>query len=93
VITTDQPPMNEVAGEAATLIPPAPKEPAAQAFWARQAARMVQEVLHRPAAVRQLARERGIQQARRFHRSHWLDQLESHYQRALALQERRPCVS
>lgn len=87
VLTTDRPPMTEVAGDAATLIPPFPVQGRDQDGWADQAARRVQSVLQRSAAERQRARERGLLQAGRFQHSHWLDQLEAHYLRALELQE------
>jgi glycosyltransferase involved in cell wall biosynthesis len=87
VISTDRAPMSEVAGEAATLLPPCPVETADQEIWAHQGALRVLEVLQRPPTERQHAREQGLLQARRFHYSVWLDQLEVHYQRALAMQE------
>jgi glycosyltransferase involved in cell wall biosynthesis len=87
VITTDRAPMCEVGGDGVTLIPPCPVQPAAQRAWARKAARLVQVVLQRTPAEQQLARRRGLRQASRFGYDEWLDQLEAHYQRALALQE------
>jgi glycosyltransferase involved in cell wall biosynthesis len=86
VITTARAPMSEVGGEAATLIPPCPVQPDAQLAWAQAAARCVDAVLQRPSTERQQARDQGLLQASRFDHSHWLDQLEGHYQRALALQ-------
>ncbi|MCT0200794.1 glycosyltransferase family 4 protein [Synechococcus sp. CS-1325] len=87
VITTDCPPMSEVAGDAATLIPPYPTQPDAQEAWAVDASWRVQAVLQRTPAERQRARQLGLLQASRFSHSHWLDQLEDLYQRALYLQE------
>lgn len=85
VITTNRAPMSEIAADAATLLPPCPAQPEALAVWAQQAARSVQAVMQRPAAERQQARQKGLLQASRFDHGRWLDQLELHYQRALAL--------
>jgi len=89
VITTNKPPMTEVGGEAVTTIPPAPSSPEAWEAWAQEAAQQVQQVLSRSAAEQEQMRELGFAQARRFQPEPWLDQLECHYQQALALQEQR----
>jgi glycosyltransferase involved in cell wall biosynthesis len=92
VITTDRPPMTEVGGEAVTTIPPAPPPPEPLEDWAREAAQQVQQVLTRSTAEQERIRQLGFAQARRFQLEPWLDQLESHYQQALALQESRACA-
>lgn len=89
VITTDLPPMTEVGGEAVTTIPPAPPPPEPLGAWARQAAQRVKQVLSRSLSEQEKMRQVGFAQARRFQLDPWLDQLESHYQQALALQESR----
>jgi glycosyltransferase involved in cell wall biosynthesis len=89
VVTTDLPPMTEVGGEAVSTIPPAPAPPAPLVIWAREAAQQLQHVLHRNATEQHRMRQLGFAQTRRFQLDSWLDQLESHYQLALALQERR----
>lgn len=89
VITTDRAPMNEVGGNAATYISPAPSPPESLDPWARQAAHQIQPLLAMSSAERERIRELGFAQARRFELSVWVDQLEAHYQRALALQEKR----
>lgn len=89
VITTDRPPMTEVGGDAVTTIPPAPPPPEPLDAWAREAALQVREVLARSAAQKEQSRQLGFAQARRFELDTWLDQLESHYEKALALQESR----
>jgi glycosyltransferase involved in cell wall biosynthesis len=87
VVTTNRPPMTEVGGLAVTTIPPAPPPPEPLEGWAREAAQLVQRVLSRSAADQEQMRQLGFAQARCFQLEPWLDQLESHYQQALALQE------
>ena len=87
VITTDRPPMTEVGGEAVTTIPPAPPPPEPLEAWARKSALQVQQMLTCSAAELERMRQLGFAQAKRFQQEPWLDQLESHYQQALALQE------
>jgi glycosyltransferase involved in cell wall biosynthesis len=89
VVTTDRPPMTEVGGEAVTTIPPAPPPPALLDTWAREVAQQLQHVLTRSAIEQDRMRQLGFAQASRFQLETWLDQLESYYQQALALQERR----
>ncbi len=88
VITTDRPPMTEVGGNAVITIPTAPPPPEPLDAWAREAAQKVKLVLTRSTAEQERIRELGYAQARRFQLEPWLDQLEFHYQQALALQER-----
>ncbi len=88
VVTTDRPPMAEVGGDAVTFIPPCPLDPSAQFDWARDAAQRVLAVLQRSPAQKHEAKERGFRQAKRFDQAQWVEQLEAHYQRALALQEK-----
>jgi len=87
VVTTDQPPMTEVGGEAVTTIPPAPPPPQPLEAWARQGAQQLIKVLTRSPAEQDRIRELGFAQVRQFELELWLDQLESHYLKALALQE------
>jgi|694.fasta_scaffold12338_12 glycosyltransferase involved in cell wall biosynthesis len=93
VITTNRPPMTEVGGQAVTTIPPAPPPPEALDAWAWEAAQQVKLVLTRNPAEQERFRELGFAQARRFQLELWLDQLESYYQQALALQENRACAA
>jgi glycosyltransferase involved in cell wall biosynthesis len=86
VITTDRPPMSEIAADVATLLPPYAASPESHPLWARHAARSVQAVLQRSSTEREHARRKGLLQASRFAYAQWLDQLELHYRRALALQ-------
>ncbi|QPN59121.1 glycosyltransferase [Synechococcus sp. CBW1002] len=87
VITTDRVPMREVGGDAVNLIRPCPSQASELRAWAQEAAQHVLAVLQRSPAEQQRAREQGLRQAKRFDHGQWLDQLEAHYQRALALQE------
>jgi glycosyltransferase involved in cell wall biosynthesis len=87
VITTNRPPMTEVGGEAVTTIPPAPPPPEPLEAWARQGAQQLIKVLTRSPAEQDRIRELGFAQVRQFELEPWLDQLESHYLNALALQE------
>jgi glycosyltransferase involved in cell wall biosynthesis len=93
VITTNRPPMTEVGGEAVTTIPPAPPPPEPLEAWARQGAQQVKMVLTRSPAEQERIRELGFAQARRFGLEPWLDQLESQYLKALALQESARCAT
>jgi glycosyltransferase involved in cell wall biosynthesis len=93
VITTNRPPMTEVGGEAVTTIPPAPPPPEPLEAWARRGAQQVKKVLTRSPAEQERIRELGFAQARRFGLEPWIDQLESHYLKALALQESARCAA
>lgn len=91
VITTDRAPMTEVGGEAAEYIPAAPAPPEPLDGWALKAAHQVANLLTRHPVEQNRIRKIGLAQARRFPDSAaWLDQLEAHYQRALALQAALP---
>lgn len=87
VITTNRAPMIEVGGEAVTTIPPAPPPPEPLDTWAWEAAQQVQTVLTRSVGEQERMRQVGFAQARRFQLEPWFDQLETHYQQVLALQE------
>lgn len=87
VVTTGVAPMTEVGGAAATYIPPAPPPPALLDDWAAEAALVLQQVLQRKPSEQSQARQLGLAQAARFNSEGWLEQLEAHYQHALALQE------
>ena len=89
VVTTDAAPMTEVGGQAASYVPLYPLNPQAQVDWARIAAQQVQAVLQRSPAEQLAVRQQGFDQAHCFQYKRWLDQLEVHYQRALAVQEGR----
>ena len=86
VITTNLPPMTEVGGDALATIPPSPPPPEPLDAWALQAAQVVNQLLNRSPAEQERIRQLGFTQVSRFQLESWLDQLESYYQQALALQ-------
>ena len=92
VITTGCPPMTEVGGECACYIPPAPKEPIAQASWALHSAEQVAAVLARSPEEQQALRSQGIAWAQSFNQAEWLNQLEAHYSLVLTHQGKQPCA-
>ncbi len=87
VLTTSRAPMTEVGGIAATYISPAPPPPAPLEPWAEEAAQVLLQMLQRTPAEQAQVRQLGQAQARRFQSESWLQQLEAHYENALALQE------
>ena len=86
MITTNLPPMTEVGGDALATIPPSPPPPEPLDAWALQAAQVVNQLLNRSPAEQERIRQLGFTQVSRFQLESWLDQLESYYQQALALQ-------
>lgn len=86
VFTTDRAPMSEVGGKAAVYLPPCPPEPELFTAWANQCAELVAENLEIDEAEAMARRQHGMTWAHAFDQQHWLDQLERHYHRALALQ-------
>jgi glycosyltransferase involved in cell wall biosynthesis len=93
VVTTDRAPMTEVGGDSVTYIPPAPSPHEPLDNWALQASYLVLMLLARSPAERERSRRFGYEHVQRFGLSLWLDQLEAHYQRALALQETSQCAN
>jgi glycosyltransferase involved in cell wall biosynthesis len=86
VFTTDRAPMSEVGGSAAVYLPPCPPEPELFTAWADQSAELVAENLEIDEAEAMACRQLRMAWAHTFDQQHWLDQLERHYHRALALQ-------
>lgn len=86
VFTTDRAPMSEVGGKAAVYLPPCPPEPGLFTAWADQSAEMVAENLEIDEVEAMARRQLGMAWAHTFDQQLWLDQLERHYHRALALQ-------
>jgi glycosyltransferase involved in cell wall biosynthesis len=80
VITTNQAPMTEVAGSAGFLIPRRPRNAAAIAAWAMEAAATLEEVVTLPAEKRRLVVDAGLVNATRFHPAAALDRIEEIYQ-------------
>jgi glycosyltransferase involved in cell wall biosynthesis len=79
VLTTNEAPMTEVAGDAGFL---APRRPAAEekvAAWADETAQILQQILSLPPSDRSRAVEAGILNAKRFEPKKLLDQIEKIY--------------
>jgi glycosyltransferase involved in cell wall biosynthesis len=84
VITTNEAPMTEVAGEAGYLIPRCPSDAAQVGAWAQAAAQVVAQVVQLSAAERHAVVERGLQNAKRFNTDDALDKIEEIYSQILA---------
>ena len=78
VITTDAPPMTEVAGNAAFLIPVMPENDTNNT-WAMQAANKLDSVLNLSAIEYELALKKGLENAKRFETEVALDAIERIY--------------
>lgn len=83
VITTDEAPMTEVAGDAAYFISRKPSEDAAQAAWAFEGARMVEKVLNLSTEEREKIVQNGLANAKRFDSVVALDRIEAIYKQIL----------
>jgi glycosyltransferase involved in cell wall biosynthesis len=76
VLSTDRPPLTEVAGKAAVYLPPCPPGGEARQAWIQQAATATAGVLRRDPRERSRWRQLGLEQVARFNRQSWLDELE-----------------
>ncbi|WP_281163509.1 glycosyltransferase family 4 protein [Pontibacter roseus] len=81
VITTDEAPMTEVAGEAGFLIPRRPESQQAISVWSLEAAKVVDQILSLPAEEREKIILLGLVNAQRFSTEQHLNQVEKIYQR------------
>ncbi|MEP6583361.1 MAG: glycosyltransferase [Ginsengibacter sp.] len=79
VITTNQPPMTEVAGDAGFLISRRPNNEEAAMKWAHDSAEVVEYILCLSSDEREAARHRGILNAKRFDADYALDKIEKIY--------------
>jgi glycosyltransferase involved in cell wall biosynthesis len=84
VITTNEAPMTEVAGQAGYLIPRRPSATAQIAAWAQAAAPVVEQVVQLSAAERQAVIESGLQNAKRFNTDDALNKIEKIYSEIVA---------
>lgn len=84
VMTTDEAPMTEVAGDAAFLIPRRPRGADGVKAWASNAADQLAKVLTLTEDERKAAIARGIANANRFDSTTALDQIEKIYARLAA---------
>lgn len=78
VITTNEAPMTEVAGDAAILIPPRPFNEKA-IDWAKQAAVLVEKTITQSQAKQEIAIQKGLLNAQRFNMESSLDEVENIY--------------
>lgn len=83
VITTGEPPMTEVAGDAGFLIPRRPMDPLQAQQWALNAASVVNKIVTLLPADRKMVVDAGINNAKKFDTQHSLDQIERIYVRIL----------
>lgn len=84
VITTNEPPMTEVAGDAASLIPKRPEKHSDITDWATRAARVVNSIMVMPAPEREGIVARGMMNSKRFNTNFALDKIEAIYQNILS---------
>lgn len=78
VITTDEPPMNEVAADAALLIPR--KTDANIDKWISAGVSAIDEIINLPGQQRQQAVEKGLLNAQRFNTQKAIDAIEEIYE-------------
>lgn len=83
VITTDEKPMTEVAGEAGFFIPKRPTDAALAGEWAKQAAAKVENVVNLSESERNAVVAAGVNNSKRFDTQNALDQIEKIYLRIL----------
>ena len=84
VITTQAAPMTEVGSDAAFYVPPRPPDSQQTKKWAREAADVIDHVLHLNASEHQEVVQQGIANAQRFDLEKTLDRLEEIYQGVLS---------
>jgi len=83
VITTGEPPMTEVSGNAGFLIKRRPADPLHAAEWAREAAAVLDKIITLSPSDRMAVVEAGIRNSKRFDTQMALDQIEAIYLRIL----------
>lgn len=83
VITTDEAPMTEVAGEVGFLIPKQPNEEIYIKSWAQNAAKTVEKVISLPPSERINIVSAGFKNANRFNTENALNKIENFYQSIL----------
>jgi glycosyltransferase involved in cell wall biosynthesis len=79
VITSNDSPMSEVAGEAAFFIPVKPFSPEAELDWSVKAGGLVEEILNFPPAKRDEVISKGIENSKKFNPDKMLDRIEVIY--------------
>lgn len=88
VITTNEAPMTEVAGDAGFLIPRRPADKSQAAGWANEAAKVVNKILALSPEDYAATIEAGIINAKRFDTEKALDSIETIYKRILQVREK-----
>ncbi len=83
VITTNEAPMTEVAGDAGFLIPKQPNDNINAMVWAQNAAKIVEEIVSLSPTERFNIVNTGIENAKRFNVDYALDKIENIYQSIL----------
>jgi glycosyltransferase involved in cell wall biosynthesis len=84
VITTNEAPMTEVGGKAATFIPRRPIEKTLSTAWASSAAVVLNRIMTNSVPERNVAVQASIENAKRFNAVHALDQIEDIYRNLIA---------
>lgn len=83
VITTDEAPMTEVAGQAAFLISRKPMNPVLVNDWAVNSAKQISKIMELSVEERQLCVNVGFNQVNKFNTAASLDQIEEFYELVL----------
>ena len=83
VITTDEAPMTEVAGDAAFLVPRRPKGDSLTHKWALDVAHVINTILNLSSAERDTYVQLGLANAKRFESNPLLSQIENIYKEIL----------
>jgi glycosyltransferase involved in cell wall biosynthesis len=81
VVTTDEAPMTEVAGEAGFLIPRRPQGGASTAEWAKNSADVIQKIVALSPEERKMVIDTGLRNAQRFDTQNALSKIEEIYRR------------
>lgn len=84
VVTTNEPPMTEVAGTAGFLVPRMPHDRSKVKEWADKVAAVTQRLTSLSSSERSAIVNAGINNAKRFDTNRALDQIEEIYKRILA---------
>lgn len=84
VITTNEAPMSEVAGDAACLIRPRPRQEEAAVAWAKDTATRVNELLGLSVTARQEIVRKGLTNAARFNTGNAIKTIEAIYKEVVS---------
>ena len=86
VVTTNEPPMNEVAGDAAILADRMPRQQSEIAHWAMSVAEKIERFMQMSEAEKIAFINKGIENAKRFDSEKALDEIEKVYRKILSSQ-------